>query len=85
MIMDRRTAIKLTLATILNIGLFFLICFASFIYTNTLYGAVIGSLVGFIVMCLIIAYVYPIFFKDYIELFWQNEERKKCLEKEVES
>lgn len=84
-IMDKKTAIKLIIATVLNVGLFFLVCIISFMYTKTLYGAVIGSLVGFIIMCLIIAYVYPIFLKDYIELFWRNEERKKCQEREVES
>ena len=83
--MDRKTGLKLIIATGLNIGLFFFIILISLFYTKTLYGMIIGGLIGFIIMCLIIAFIFPIVFKDYIELFWQNEERKKCQEKEVEA
>lgn len=81
MIMGKKDAIKLFIGTSLTILLFFgIVIIVLFLSSNTM-GVVIGGLLAFILICIIFHSVYPVVFKDYIDKFWKEEERK-CREKE---
>jgi len=84
MIMDERTLIKLIGCIVsfmfLFFGMFFLLCWI----TNSLYGYILSFMLSVLIVSIIFLTYIPIWFKDYIDKFWENEERKKCQEGEVE-
>jgi len=79
-----KTALQNVVMIFLTLFLFFgsIILFGNLIPTN--FGIFIGFIVGMIIFLAIIAFVFPVIFKDYIEYFWAREEEKKCLERELE-
>jgi len=80
--MNQKTFVKLIIANIL-LGLLFIggIFFSAFI-TKTETGIILGGLITVILIAFLMAMVYPIVFKDYIEEFWKKQEEKECQEKE---
>jgi len=80
-----KTLIKVIASSILiPITSFGILILTLFVFPNTL-GLCLGVVLGFSFMMLVIAYGYPVWFKDYIEEFWEKkekEEKEKCQEKE---
>ena len=74
--MKRKEIVK----SILGAGLLTAILIGSFILgiviTGTSYGIAMFSLLGFIAAGLLLWFCYPIWFKDYINEFWENEDKK---------
>jgi len=74
--MKKRDLVKLMLVTFLNIGIFLVFIMIGFVQTGTLYGIFLWSLFGFIIAVLVDCYYCPIWFKDYIDEFWEKNENK---------
>jgi len=75
--MKKKDGLKLVGAT----GLCGLVMVASLflgLLLSTTYGMVMSLLLGFVLICLIIVFGYPVWFKDYIEEFWRKEEEKNA-------
>jgi len=84
MIMDGRTLIKLIISTIGFIGLFFSLFLFFCWITQSFYGYLLSFILSFFIVAILYFTYIPIWFKGYIDKFWENEERKKCQEGEVE-
>jgi len=82
--MKKKIILKIIAVSILSIFVFFGSIFLLMISVPSSYGATIGVLMGFVLLCLIYACGVPIWFEDYIKDFWKKEEEKKCQEKGVE-
>jgi len=75
--MNLKTQIKLIISSVLvTITAFGLLILTLYIIPNDV-GLVLGIILGFAFMCLVIAYGFPVWFKDYIKEFWEKEEAKK--------
>lgn len=76
MMMKNNDIIKLVFATTLFVGVFFGSIFVCLYFVTSLSGVALGMIVGTIAVVLLIAFVYPILFKDYIERYWKEQEAK---------
>jgi len=76
-----KTIIKLIISIIL-LSLFFIGCITAFsLYVDTVHGIVYGGILLTTIIGLIIAFIFPIIFADYIKYFWKKEEEKNAEKK----
>ena len=77
MIMTKTDATKIISSTsVVVLSLLGLVMLITSLTQNST-GFIFSVILAFILLCLIIWFVYPFIFKDYIERFWQEEERKR--------
>lgn len=73
--MKRKDIIKSILgAGLLTVVLMGSVCFGLFVL-QTDYGILLSGLFGFILVCLVVWFCYPVWFKDYINEFWKDESK----------
>jgi hypothetical protein len=76
--MDKKTIFKLILVCLLmafgSLGIVILILFIE----SSIMGLLMGGIFAILFILGIISFAIPVWFKDYIEDFWNEEERKKC-------
>lgn len=72
--MDKGTKIKLTLCTFLFVAIFFAGMILPCFITQSVYGPLVGIFVSIVVITIIMIRFYPIWFKDYIEEFYRQQE-----------
>ena len=74
--MNKKTKIKLILTCLLSIGITLgcpvVGCFWG------IAGVVIGFAVAYVLFLLMIIFFLPVWFKDYIDEFWQKQEAKNA-------
>jgi len=70
--------IKVVLSTMLVIATFWGTIFVTLFFIPTDLGLLLGFLLGLVTAGFILFYFYPIWFKDYIEEYW---EKQKVVEK----
>jgi len=75
--LKRKEALKIAAVSLLSIFIFFGSIFLLIISVPSSYGALLGALVGFILICILYGCFVPVWFEDYIKEFWKKEEEKK--------
>ena len=71
--------IKILLGTLLCVGCFFgLIIFLLWLLPNTI-GLLLGFIFGSLSLMLIMGFIYPIVFKEYIKEYWERQNESKDL------
>jgi preprotein translocase subunit SecF len=75
--MIKKTVIKLAMC-IISLSLFFIFALAGIFYCiDTVNGIVLGGLLLLILLGLIVGFIFPIIFADYIKYYWQKEKEKE--------
>jgi len=82
MIMNLRTMFKIILFSIFGVLISIGTLVASLMILPNEYGILLAIVLGFLFSVALLILI-PVFFRQYIDMFWRLEESKKCQEKEV--
>ena len=71
--MDNKTKARVIIYSVV-FGLFFIASLVvPCLFSQSVYAPIIGGLVGLLVIGIMIIRFYPVWFKDYIERFWEYQ------------